>query len=281
MGFAASAYVTLLLCTTYYLVDPKGTTNRVDSLCIDNVSCAFHRNFRASSEKYSNALRDAVLAFSDLQVVTGIAILISGYTQLRCGLPAYHWQLVVDLAWFSAITHLTTLTCLRRYFQFRPAPRILRLMGMGVTAVMLTIALGSTGYWNNWESQLKLGYPAQCFFHPDHPLHQQGYNGTYISLAGGLLVISYVIRVPQLFTGSSDTMRYFVRTRPSRMLKNCLSGARNRAVAAPEKSAKLFWALISKSIFFIYCLLKATMDIYSSLLWEVGFIPSLRFTATD
>ena len=274
MGFAASAYVTFLLCTTYYLVDPKGKTNPVDSLCIDNTS-------RTLSKKYSNALQGTVLAFSDLQVVTGNAILISGYTQLHCGLQAYHWQLVVDLAWFSVITHLTTLTCLQRYFQGRPAQRILRLIGTGATTVMLSIALGSTGYWNNSESQLKLGYPAQCFFHPDRPLHQQGYNSTYISLAGCLLVISYVIRVPQLFTGSSDTIRCFVRTRPSRMLKNCLSRARNRAVTAPEKFAKFFWALISKSIFFIYCLLKATIDIYSSLLWEVSFIPSLRFTAIN
>ena len=272
MGFAASAYATLLLCITYYLFNSKEATNPVDSWCIDNVSRAFHRNLRASSEKYSDALRDAVLAFSDLQVVTGISILISGYVQIRCGLAAYHWQLVVDQAWFSAITHLTTLTCLRSYFRTRPTPRLLRLIGMSVTTVMLAIALGSTGYWNNSTSELQLGYPAQCFFHPDRPLHDQGYNGTYVSLALGLLVFSYVIRVPQLFTGSSGTMRKFFRTRSSKLLKDFRSRASDRAVVAPEKSMKNFWAFMSKSIYFIYCLLKAAMDLYSSLLWEVGFM---------
>jgi hypothetical protein len=29
---------------------------------------------------------------SDLQIVTGVSILISGYAQLRCGLSTYHWQ---------------------------------------------------------------------------------------------------------------------------------------------------------------------------------------------
>jgi hypothetical protein len=29
---------------------------------------------------------------SDLQIVTGISILLSGYAQLRCGLSTYHWQ---------------------------------------------------------------------------------------------------------------------------------------------------------------------------------------------
>lgn len=230
IGFAASAYATLILCTAYYLVDTRDLTNRVDLLCIDNVSQIFGRKGRTQSSKYGIALRNAVLAFSDLQVVTGIAILTSGYTQLQCGLAAYHWQLVVDSAWFSAITHLTTLTCLRRYFQTRPAPRLLRLICMGVTAVMLTCALASTGYWNNESSGLKLGYPAKCFYDPDFNLKKQGYNGVYVALAAGLLGISYIIRVPQLFVKTSVGMKRFCRTRPSQKLKSWVMAARKRYV---------------------------------------------------
>ena len=37
------------------------------------------------------ALRRIVLMFSDQQVVTGIALLASGYSQLSSGISNYHW----------------------------------------------------------------------------------------------------------------------------------------------------------------------------------------------
>ena len=242
-------------------------------MCIDNVSHVFGRKGRTKSKKYRIALQDTVLAFSDLQMLTGFAILISGYTQLHTGLAAYHWQIVVDLAWFSSITHLTTLTCLRDYFREHPTPRIVRLMCMGIIAVMLTCALASTGYWNNSNSSLLLGYPAQCFYHPHSELKKQDYNGVYIALAAALLGISYIIRIPQLFKSTSKRIKYHVRTRPSKFLKRLVVDARKRAAAAPKRFAQLFWTLVSLSVFSIYCLLKGAVELYGSLLWEVGFLP--------
>jgi len=54
--------------------------------------------------------------FSDPQLVTGIGILVSGYTQITCSLSTYYWQVIVYLAWFSSLTYLTTLTALRAFF---------------------------------------------------------------------------------------------------------------------------------------------------------------------
>ena len=213
-----------------------------------------------------------MLAFSDSQVVTSIAILISGYTQLHGGLAAYHWQLVVDLAWFSSITHLTTLTCLRRHFRDKPTPRLLRLVCMGIIAVMLTCALASTGYWNNDLSLLKSGYPAQCFYHPDSDLKSRGYNGVYVALATGLIGVSYIIRIPQLFRKTSERMKNLFCTRPSMFLRSLVVEARKQAAASPDRVAKIFWTLVSLSIFWIYCLLKEAVELYGSLLWEVGFV---------
>ena len=255
----------------------------MDSLCIDIVYHVFGRKDRTKSIKYSIALQEAVLTFSDSQVITGIAILISGYTQLHGGLAAYHWQIVVDLAWFSSITHLTTLTCLRRYFRDKPTPRLLRLVCMGIIAVMLTCALASTGYWNNDISLLKNGYPAQCFYHPDSDLKSRGYNGVYVGLAAGLIGVSYIIRIPQLFRKTSERMKHLFRTRPSIFLKSLVVEARKRAAAAPDRFAKLFWTLVSLSIFWIYCLLGGAVELYGSLLWEVCFLPypTLCYTAGD
>lgn len=82
-----------------------------------------------------------VLAMSDLQIVTGFSILISGFLQLRCGLTTFYWQLVVYLAWFSTITHLSCLTLLRNHLYNHIAERRLRLFAMAVLATLLTVGL--------------------------------------------------------------------------------------------------------------------------------------------
>jgi hypothetical protein len=88
-----------------------------------------------------------MLTMSDLQLLTGLSILISGYAQLRCGLSAYHWQKIVDLAWFASTTHLCCLTFLRNYLCDRKAERIWRLSAMGVLVLMLIVAIVFTRYF--------------------------------------------------------------------------------------------------------------------------------------
>lgn len=90
---------------------------------------------------------------SDLQILTGVSILISGYAQLRCGLPCYHWQVLVYLAWFSRLTHLSCLTALGNYLYNRPGERLWRLLFMRALVVMLLVAMAPTGNYN-WDSTI-------------------------------------------------------------------------------------------------------------------------------
>jgi hypothetical protein len=107
---------------------------------------------------------------SDLQILTGTSILISGYVQLRCGIQAFHWQVIVLLAWFSSITHLSCLTFLRNHLYNRPAERVWRLVAMGLMMVMLLVAIVPTGGYN-WADldsssfwvKLLEGYPDRPF----------------------------------------------------------------------------------------------------------------------
>ncbi|KAF3033304.1 hypothetical protein E8E12_000501 [Didymella heteroderae] len=99
-----------------------------------------------------NALTHAMLTMSDFQLITGLSILISGFTQLDTGISAYHWQRLVQLAWFSSITHLCCLTALRNYFRRNTLGYSWRLPGMIILIVMLVIALIPTGHYT-WESQ--------------------------------------------------------------------------------------------------------------------------------
>jgi hypothetical protein len=77
---------------------------------------------------------------SDLQIVTGISILVSGYSLLICGLPAYHWQAVAYLAWFSSLTHLSCLTILRNHLYKYPGQPLWRWIAMAVIVVVLVAA---------------------------------------------------------------------------------------------------------------------------------------------
>lgn len=100
-----------------------------------------------------------VLLLSDYQLLFGIAILIAGFWK-HCEISAYHFSLVVDLAWFSN-THMTSLSILRCYLTERPTLRnwrvtIMALMG---TMMMVALALASTRGWI-----ASITCPAQCLF---------------------------------------------------------------------------------------------------------------------
>lgn len=78
---------------------------------------------------------------SDLQIVTGLAILLSGFAQLKCGLAAMNWRIILDLAWFSCLTHMSCLVMLRRYLHTHTFERVWRLFAMGILAALLAVGL--------------------------------------------------------------------------------------------------------------------------------------------
>jgi len=61
---------------------------------------------------WTGAIEDATLIFSDQQFVAGLAFLSLDI----CSLAVYYWQIVVYLAWFSPLIHLSTLTAQRNFF---------------------------------------------------------------------------------------------------------------------------------------------------------------------
>lgn len=85
--------------------------------------------------------KQSMLIMSDFQLIAGLAILISGFNQLRRGISAYHWNRVVRLARFSTVTHLCCLTFLREHFYQKKAVVWWRVTGMVILIVMLIIAM--------------------------------------------------------------------------------------------------------------------------------------------
>jgi hypothetical protein len=107
----------------------------------------------------------------DTQLLAGLGILISGFIDLRCGISgisAYHFRLVILLAWFSNVTHTAGLTVLRRYLHKRFTEMCIRITGMILLFFMLITGFVPTIFFN-WATRDNIsaalpGSPAICLF---------------------------------------------------------------------------------------------------------------------
>lgn len=239
---------------------------------------AFLRTIRriahfAPSPEWKEPLGKAVLMFSDQQIVTGIALLASGYSQLPSGLDTYHWQIIVYLAWFSSFTHLTTLTLLRKYFQDHPATRLWRIFLMVVTVLLLGIALLPTGnQW--WLSNFAdtLGIPALCFFEGRN-FEKQIFGLSATTQAPSMIIsilvlfFGYVSRMVKLWPSTSKFARHWLRVKPGDTIKKILriSHARSK-----QPNANICWTLNRLIFEMIYVSALAYLVILDSMLWEVS-----------
>lgn len=117
-----------------------------------------------------------IISMCDIQITTGFAILISGFIMAQPSsaepLNAWHWEIVVSLAWFSTITHLAGLSVFRRHTSERPWIQWIRLVSMVSLGVALMVAYIPTGFFN-WSASLYGGpdktcatqmSPAICYF---------------------------------------------------------------------------------------------------------------------
>lgn len=203
IGFVGNAYFALLLLIVYYLVafDPsqypfgRRETDTDDE--VDHNSDWWRPSpvdtwllglIRSNTRRIVKALRldffllhdatkleprfvSSVTHMCDLQLLTGIAILVSAYIAVPCTMSAYHWQIVVYLAWFSSITHLSGLIAIRHYLYSRPWERITRIIVAAVFLVMLLVAMVPTAYFD-WDvperqySTVEMSSTVACLFEP-------------------------------------------------------------------------------------------------------------------
>lgn len=126
------------------------------------------------ANRWSECLRDVVLTLSDSQLVTGIAILASAIKLMNDGtIVVYHFNLVIDLAWFSSNTHLLSLlvitsfmdgeedynTALRGHaFTHNDILRYVRVL-MVILAALLLYCSYVSGF-SDWYDQMNC--PALC-----------------------------------------------------------------------------------------------------------------------
>ncbi|MCJ1282671.1 hypothetical protein MMC26_001996 [Xylographa opegraphella] len=262
ISFVFTAYFTFILIFVHYVLD---CSQEADRNPIDRGITKFLRIcIRLDISNWGPSIVKGVLMYSDQQLVTGIAILSAGYSQLSGGLPVYYRQFLLQLAWFSSLTHLTTLTLLRQYFWQNAASRRWRITLMIVLAVMQTVALLPTIY-DSFGPNL----PAICVltFVPTNFGHPVVTTDSVLTLAIFLtyLISSYVTRLVELSRITSAFFGKWLRLKPGNQLKGFLELLQCRI---QDTSAKLLWWSLHTTFFIIFVFLRALFDIAESTLWE-------------
>ncbi|KFA80079.1 hypothetical protein S40288_11363 [Stachybotrys chartarum IBT 40288] len=317
VGFTTMGWVTVAVLVAYYLfafdpsddpfaVDPKRPhphhrPNPIDVAIFKRTRRL--RNLVRRGEYYGSVmeriLNKCILRSADAQLVTGIAIIVSGYSNLRCGISTYHWHSVVYLTWFSCLTHLSALSFLRRYFHLRPAARSWRLCLMTALVIMLLVAFIPTGhfgyYWGyvtdaiDWEDEytdwdlgdriipvgggfelIRSRYvltssPAICFYKTG------GSDDEFISMIFSvcLLAYGYFIRVAKLFQTSSTGLGFFLHANVDRFQQIMLRRWA-RLLRRMKPGVALWvaaWAIPFQTS--LYFALKMIVDLYSSTVIEM------------
>ena len=281
IGFITSAYMTVALVMVYYVMDCVSKTYNTNA--VDKAFLGVLRKISSLqlSKYWEPAIRNAILILSDQQLVTGISLLASGYSQLICSLSSYHWQILVYLGWFSTLTHLTTLTILREYLQENPGIRTWRVLLMLLTFVLLVIALLPTGdsKWLFWPpldpSPYTDGVPVLCFFKilgvggRENQFTNDPDQTSTMVISIVVLCFGYMTRLIKISAWATNFTNQWCREWPGNLLKRRLAETESRSLLP---GASLYWKLKRIVLGTIYLALRASLDLYSSLLWEIMWL---------
>ena len=226
----------------------------------------------------------------DLQILTGLSILISGYAQMSKDLSSYHWMVIVDLAWFSSLTHLACLTVLRNFFYNHPLQRTGRLFFMGVLAILMIVGLSWTGNYT-WvsfnysinsshfqkyplslqytDNVMAVTYPATCRSFPG-PVGETT-NWSYLSMLLSIVLIAlgFLGRIVKLYRilsiGLCARLRFWARF----PVQNCLRWGFSRC-CLNKSPRSLRRTLVYRPLLAIFVTVELGLDWWSSFLLEVS-----------
>jgi len=270
-----TAYTTLICCIAKAVLDHKYLITEQSPLLY----------------RWSSALGDVIVVLSDQQVVTGISIIVGAVSQLQSGIPIYHWQSAVNLAWFSTVTHLITLTVLRDEVRSNKPIRIFRLVGMTVLMLMLVCVMATVGYLVT-ESPPPPHFPAWCLYHSSQNWKfldtlegdisgTKFYNTFYIAPVIGVLIYTFVTRMVLLSFNSTDISRFVLRISQGQPRKSMESVILRLKDKEPRKTfMKLMKIVVYKLVCSVYALIVSGSDLYCSRAWEVCLFSNIRLRSS-
>ncbi|KAL3295306.1 hypothetical protein RB213_005380 [Colletotrichum asianum] len=306
IGFMGTAYLVLLLVIGNYFLayDPTDCPFQSGNSKNENINRELWRP-NPIDERFLRWVRKGPLVFADdtcarlrmafdesfimlcdVQVVTGLGILISGFVLLRCGLDAIHWQIAVFLAWFSTVTHLSGLEVLRTHLNTYVWSKHLRFSLMSLLLILLLVGIVPTGFFSLRNKNFSS--PAVCYFdlnygfwrfketlgQSDFPEMQLERTPAYQAMVYSmvLLVLGFGTRSMKLLHPLSRTFKLNVRQPISSRVRRLLAAFAANTMASSERSKLLKTELILKPALAGFFMVRLTFDFFSSSLFEVYWL---------
>lgn len=222
-AFLTSSYLALalVLWAYWYGTLPVYAVKRID------------RQFFFAREKRPNhrgrrVFEEAMLVFSDQQLLTGFGILIAGYIlAFTSDLSYFHWNYVVSLAWLSSTVHLLSLSVLRDRLWRSPVTCTIRLCAIGIVFTLLLAALVPTRtsrhpplphytYPYNrfhFSDEFQVATPLWCLWNESrwNLSVVYGFNNLLSMIIMGA---AFTWKLCQFFGGSRNAVRLWVRVKP-------------------------------------------------------------------
>ncbi|CAG8958333.1 hypothetical protein HYFRA_00000690 [Hymenoscyphus fraxineus] len=247
--------------------------------------------------RWSLAFRNTIIGFADQQVVTGISVIIAGAFQIQKGFSAYHWEVVVNLAWFSSVTHLITLTALRddiHNHRIENNTTRLRIIGMSTLMIILIVSMYPMGFilvYDFSDYYLPRSIPIWCLYQPklewkyinrdpDFLIHKAAmqlshvhtYNWTYIVIAYIALLYGFITRLIFLSKGKWNFQLPHLlthRLNPIRMFENRMEKLKSLKHGGKHSIHRVVEYKILRTN---YAIAVSSIDLYQSTLWETTWI---------
>ncbi|KAH6976421.1 hypothetical protein BKA56DRAFT_80787 [Ilyonectria sp. MPI-CAGE-AT-0026] len=281
--------------------------NPIDTMLLGSIRRLWTRWLLGTNESLRLGITKCILGFVDLQLIAGLGILISGFLSLN-GLSAYHWSIIVYLAWLSNIAHLSGLTLLRGYFHCRPWDRNWRVALMSAVLGLLLAAMTPTGFFN-WNSPdrprwvPKRNAPVACFFPPgrgmkslyeacmgqsrecvgDTSVSSLSKTAAFQSMVFSmvLLVCNFSSRVLRAFRPVSKGVHEKVRQKISNLAKHAINSLSTCRPSRLQMLNQRQWHLMLVEPWLAFFLLiRLYVDIYTSMLSEIYWLLITSLWAT-
>ncbi|KAF2785964.1 hypothetical protein K505DRAFT_354736 [Melanomma pulvis-pyrius CBS 109.77] len=250
--------------------------NPIDKLVIKSIREKFGIHRSSLTVCMQLTPTQCVLYMSDLQILTGLSIFISGFVQMPCGISRYHWKILAYLAWFSSLTHFGCLSFLRSYLFNHPAERTWRLFFMIIIAVMLVFALVPTGlakesYGPSYHSIDYYGDAIICAFQQATSTYRNSMPFDNMVLSITFLAVGLLVRLFKLSQGLSVFITARIRKPCSKRAVRLLARVRtwSKIDESPTGMKRL---LVYRPLLAGFLIVRVVVDLYSSMLGEVLWI---------
>uniref|UniRef100_A0A4E9ENQ1 Uncharacterized protein n=1 Tax=Gibberella zeae TaxID=5518 RepID=A0A4E9ENQ1_GIBZA len=225
------------------------------------------------SNSLESAFNNCVITLSDIQIFTGISVLISGYMALNCGLSAYHWQLMVYLAWMASVTHLACLSFLRNYLMNRPDKRLWRVVLMFSVMILLAIAVGITGHFELEGDAKEPAHFAVCYLRMPMDRSTVAFESMLKMIL--LIIYGFFIRLAKM----SRVLEGYLREQGARLGQRSTDRQRGQSQSRPawdpragEGLKRLNILVIDPILIASFSLVNLHLDMFTSFVSEVYWL---------